>query len=371
LSVSPGRFSWWDTHDKAWRRARLLFVLAGLVVAIYAAGILVVVGASLRVAGVGPWHRIEAWVDDIGPVGVVFVVLVLLGVVALATMGIGWRGLPRTTLRLSRARPPDYDEERQVGAVVAAFALAYGMPSPRVWIVDDPAPNGLAFGRPGAGNVCVTTGAVRLAHDERDALCMFQVTSLASRVFAYATSAADLVLVGEWCTRLLWSAAAIVIFSTVVGVPIGVALAYVVGIAVVVAVTRPLLLLADRGLVRLIDETAELVDLETIRHSAQPESLAHLLLGVLEDRRQVKSRWEIAHLWFERDVVDVDDRNTFVQLLATFAPAEVGIPAFAARCTRGTRRGLLERAETAVDLANGDAKLRARLGRARTVTGPR
>src|SRR6476659_3360888 len=86
LRASPRRFSWWDTRDRAWRRARLLFVLAGVVVAIYAAGILVVIGASLRAADVGPWERLDAWADDIGPLGIVFAALILLGLTALTIL---------------------------------------------------------------------------------------------------------------------------------------------------------------------------------------------------------------------------------------------------------------------------------------------
>ena len=366
--MSPGRFSWWDTRDEAWRRARLLFVLAGVVVAIYAAGILVVIGGTLRAADIGPWDRLDTWADDAGTIGIVLAALGLLAATALAILYIGWRGLPRATLRLSRARSPERDEARDVGNAVESFALSYGMPTPRVWVVGDSAPNGLAFGRPAAGHVCVTTGALQLPDRELDALCMYHVTALASRALAYATSAADLVLLGEWCTRLLWSVAGIVMISTIVGVAVDVAVAYVLGIVIVVVLTRPLLLLADRGLVRLIDATAELVDLETVRQSTQPESLARLLLRLLEDRRQAKTRWEIAHLWFERDVVEPDDRNTLSRLIGQFMPAGVGVPAFAARCMQGTRRGLLARAETAVDLASGDAKLRARLGRAANAT---
>jgi Zn-dependent protease with chaperone function len=168
LSVSPGRFSWWDTHDETWRQARLLFVLAAGVVAFYAAGILVIVSATLSAAEIGPWQGADGWFDDIGLLGVVLAVLVLVGVATLAIMGIGWRGLPRTTVRLSRARPPGRNEEHEIGTAVASFALAYGMPTPRVWIIDDPAPNGLAFGRPASGNVCVTAGALRLAHGAID-----------------------------------------------------------------------------------------------------------------------------------------------------------------------------------------------------------
>jgi hypothetical protein len=292
---------------------------------------------------------------------VLLAVLILLAAVAVAILSIGWRGLPRATVRMSHARVPTPDEGRGVRAMVAAFALAYGMPAPYVWIVDDPAPNALAFGRPASGHVCVTSGALGLDRDDLDALCMFEVTALASRAYAYATSAADLVLLGEWCTRLLWSAAAVVALSTVVGVPLDIAAGYFVSTLVVVAVTRPLLMVADRGLVSLIDDTSELVDLETIRQSARPELLACLLLDLLDDQRQARSRPEIAHLWFERDLMRRNDAKGLARLIGESAFTDLGISAFGARGTGRARRGLLERASAAVDFADGDAELRARL----------
>ncbi len=365
VRAGAGGFAWWDTHNQAWRRARLLFVLASGVVAIYAAGLLAVVGVLLRTAGVGPWHQIDGWIDDIGWLGLVLAGLVLLVVAGAAIACLGWRGLSRTTVRYVQARAPVGEEARAVGIGVSSIAIAYGIPAPRIWIIDDPAPNALAFGRPRTGSVCVTTGALQLPHDELETLCMFHVTTLVSRVFAYATAAADLVMLGEWLTRVIWTSAVVALLSVMVGTPIEIVGAYLIGVVVLVAATRPLLFVADRGLVVLLDETDELVDLELVRHTAQPASLAHLLLDILEDKHRAMSRWEVAHLWFERDVVDfVDGRRTVTAFRGDTNFDHFLTPAFVGRCTRTARRGLVARAETAVNLANGDAKLRARLASA-------
>jgi hypothetical protein len=156
------------------------------------------------------------------------------------------------------------------------------------------------------------------------------------------------------------------------GVRIEVAAAYVVGTAALVVVTRPILVFAARGLVGLLDDTAELVDLETMRHSNQPAALARLLILLVKDPRRVKSRWEIAHLWFERDVVEVVDLRTWPsRVLANIGPGDMGL-AGSAGSGRRTRRALLQRAATAVDQASGDERLRhelknAELRRARRV----
>ena len=191
----------------------------------------------------------------------------------------------------------------------------------------------------------MTTGALHLPPDELGALCEYHVAALASRAFAFATSAADLVLLGEWCTRLLWASVAFVILATAFGVPAAAAGAYIIGVILLVIVTRPILVLTDRSLVALLDDCTELVDLETSRHSNEPAPLARLLLRLLEDDRRVKSRWEIAHLWFERDIVEfVDAHSSFTKLIGEISPAEIGIPAFVGRCAERSRRGLLRRA---------------------------
>jgi Zn-dependent protease with chaperone function len=363
---TAGHFAWWDTHNRAWRRARFLFGLAVVVVAVYVAGLLAIVVVVLRAAGVGPWARIDTWFDGDPVLRSTIMGIAVLAFAVLVIAAIGWRGLSNVTVRFSRARPPAPDEDQQLRGVVASCALAYGMSPPRVWVIDDAAPNAMVFGRPAVGHLCMTTGALGLPPDEIEALCMFHIAALASRVFAYATSAADLVLLGEWCTRMLWTTGFVAVLSPAVGVPIWVAVGYMVGLFVLVAITRPMLFVADRGLVKLLDESAELIDLEAVRQTVQPAPFARLLLDLVEDQRRALSRWEIAHLWFERDVVDfVDNRNSLTQSLANAPFGDIGTPAFAGRCMSGTRRSLLERAQIAVNLANGDAKLRARLSRAR------
>jgi len=351
--ASSRGFAWWDTHHRAWRRARAWFVVAALVLTIYVVGLVVALAVPFAVA-----FGIEPTLDDVGGAGgLVATLLVLLLLTGAAIVAFGWRGT-HAALRLARGRPPRGDEGRVPTAAVDAFAVAFGMRTPRVWVIDDDAPNALAFGPPADGHVCVTTGALGLPRAELVSLCRYEVTALASRTMAYATSAADLVLIGEWCVRLLWIAAAFVIVSAVVA-PLDVLAAYVVGIAAVVVLTRPVLALAGRALVRLLDDTALLVDLETIRRSADPEAHALLLIELLEDNGPVASNWGVAHLWFERDVVEVDDGMPF---LATLIP-DIGMP-FAERSTSATRHGLVRRARSAVDLATGDADLRERLAHA-------
>ena len=197
------------------------------------------------------------------------------------------------------------------------------------------------------------------------------MTALTTRAYGYATAAVDLSFAAQWWTTALWATGALALVSSILGVPPEVAAATVLGIVLLVTITKPLLSLNDRVLPRLLDDVDALCDFETVRLTDEPTALAQLLLHMLEDRRQVDCRWEVAHRWFERDVcLSAKTRaRSAAQIWAAlpFTPDSDG-PVLARRTARGTGRGLAARAAVAVQLAGGgDAALRARLAEATTV----
>jgi heat shock protein HtpX len=106
---------------------------------------------------------------------VVFVVLValafdvLLGygaiglVIGLVVAGVGafaayWKS-DAVALAMSRARPADPEQYQRLHNIVEGLCIASGLPKPRLYVVDDPAPNAFATGRnPKHAAVAVTTG---------------------------------------------------------------------------------------------------------------------------------------------------------------------------------------------------------------------
>jgi heat shock protein HtpX len=100
---------------------------------------------------------------------VVFVVLLLVGLgvlgllIALIVAGVAafvayWKS-DAVALRMSHARPADADQYPRLHNVVEGLCIAAGLPKPRVYVIDDPAPNALAAGRsPRHGAIAVTTG---------------------------------------------------------------------------------------------------------------------------------------------------------------------------------------------------------------------
>ncbi len=121
-------------------KRRTVYIMAGFLLLIVAA----TAAFDLAFAG-GPWV--------IG--GAVVVALVMV-----------WSGYfysDRLAIAAAHARPADPEEYRQLHNLVEGLCLGAGIPKPRVYIIDDPAPNAFATGRnPEHAAVAVTTGLLAI-----------------------------------------------------------------------------------------------------------------------------------------------------------------------------------------------------------------
>ena len=89
-----------------------------------------------------------------GPTGAI-VALVFSGMMAFASY---WKA-DAIALAVSRAKPADPQQYQRLHNVVEGLCIAAGLPKPRVYIVDDPAPNAFATGRdPKHAAIAVTSG---------------------------------------------------------------------------------------------------------------------------------------------------------------------------------------------------------------------
>jgi heat shock protein HtpX len=89
-----------------------------------------------------------------GPVG--FVVAL---VVAGSTSALAYWKSDAVALRMSRARPAPASEFARYHNIVEGLCIASGLPKPRLYVIDDPAPNAFATGRnPRNAALAVTTG---------------------------------------------------------------------------------------------------------------------------------------------------------------------------------------------------------------------
>ena len=73
----------------------------------------------------------------------------------------------KIALALSRAKPVTKRQSPQLYRVVENLTITAGLPMPRVYIINDPAPNAFATGRdPAHAAVAVTTGLLEMLEDE-------------------------------------------------------------------------------------------------------------------------------------------------------------------------------------------------------------
>lgn len=89
--------------------------------------------------------------------------VVIAAVLAVAqSLGAYWFS-DRLALAVSGARPANEREHRYLVNVTEAVALGAGVPTPKVYVIDNPAPNAFATGRdPQHGAIAVTTGLMEL-----------------------------------------------------------------------------------------------------------------------------------------------------------------------------------------------------------------
>ena len=341
----------------------LLLGVVAMICAAYAAFVFIAVVVAVRVGELGPWRTLAAWQHDLGPAGLVGGAVLLVVGSAAVTAFLAWEGLARRATRLAGARLPLSTEADRAEQTIEAFAIGVGMPTPRVRVVDDDAPNGFATGRPRACAVCLTTGALALPHDELAALCEHCVTSVANRATPLACAAADLILIADVFTKVIWGTAAVIVVSSIFGVPADVVAMTTLAIVLLIVSTKPLLAIADRAILRLLDDAARLADLDTVRVASQPNALAHLLLNAAGDDHTVASRWQIAHLWFDPDTCSPEPRHRYPWSLVDEGPGVV------LRRRNEARTSLIDRARVVVDLCDGDPKLVDRLEKIERANG--
>jgi len=125
----------------------------------------------------------------------------------------GWTAYWRSdqiALAMSGARETTPDEYPQVHNLVEALSIAAGLPKPRVFLIEDPAPNAFATGRdPSHGTVAVTTGLLeRLNRDELEGVLAHEICHIRNYDILVGSVVAVLVgsvvLLSDWAVRSMW-----------------------------------------------------------------------------------------------------------------------------------------------------------------------
>ncbi len=153
---------------------------------------------ALVVAAVGSLFRA-------GPV-IVPVAVVL----AVAAAWTSWWSSDRIALAASRARPADGPEFKRYHNLVEGLCIAAGLPKPRLYVVDDPAPNAFATGRnPRHAALAVTTGLLeKLNRVELEGVLAHELSHIRNHDILVSTIAVTavgiVVLVADLALRAAW-----------------------------------------------------------------------------------------------------------------------------------------------------------------------
>jgi len=116
----------------------------------------------------------------------------------------------RIVLAMSRARPVDRDREPYIVNTVEGLAIAAGLPVPKAYVIDDPAPNAFATGRnPEHAAIAVTTGLVqKLDRQELEGVIAHELAHVKNYDTLVQTLTAVLAgtiaLASDWMLHSMW-----------------------------------------------------------------------------------------------------------------------------------------------------------------------
>jgi heat shock protein HtpX len=136
-----------------------------------------------------------------------------LGIAAAVAIAMTWGSYfssDKIALSMSRAKPADGPRYQQLHNIVEGLSIAAGIPKPRVYVIDDTAPNAFATGRnPEHAAIAVTTGLLgKLTRDELEGVIAHELSHIENRDTLVMTLAVTLVgvivLLGDWLLRAMW-----------------------------------------------------------------------------------------------------------------------------------------------------------------------
>lgn len=148
-----------------------------------------------------------AWIGD--PTGAVFG-LVLAFAAGTVSGLLTYYGGDKIVLTASRARQIEHDDAPVLFNVVEEMAIAAGLPMPKVYIIEDSAPNGFATGRdPEHASIAVTSGLLqKLDRDELQGVIAHEMSHVGNFDIRYAMLVGILVgttvLISDFFLRSFW-----------------------------------------------------------------------------------------------------------------------------------------------------------------------
>jgi len=263
-----------------------------------------------------------AWIGD--PVGALFG-LGLAFVVGTISGVATYYGGARMVLAASRAKEITHDDAPVLFNVVEEMTIAAGLPMPKVYIIEDSAPNAFATGRdPEHASVAVTSGLLKkLNRDELQGVIAHEMSHVGNFDIRYAMLVGVLVgttvLISDFFLRGLWCGGGRGGGRGGGGGGGGYAQLIMMVVAILLAILAPLF---ARLLQLSISRQREyLADASAVRLTRNPKGLADALQKIGGDREVLEAaNRATAHLYIVNPVKGFEKRAK--GLFSTHPPIE-------------------------------------------------
>lgn len=254
----------------------------------------------------------------------------LVGVMGFALIFIGisnfisWYFSDKIVLSVSGAKPVSLESNKQLYRTVENLCIAAGLPLPKIYIIDDSAPNAFATGRdPKHGVICFTTGILsKLNKQELEGVTAHELSHIGNRdtlmMSVVSVLVGTIALLADWYMRSLWfgrgsndrnnNSGMLMVLGIIAAI-----LAPIIASLIQLAVSRKREFLADASGVLL---------------TRFPEGLANALRKISSDKEPLEvANRGTAHLYIVNPLKGSQALEGFAKLFSTHPPIEDRIKA--------------------------------------------
>ncbi len=243
-----------------------------------------------------------------GPVGVVMAVVIAAGL----AIGSYWKS-DEIALRMSRAQPASVEEYPRLHNIVEGLCIAAGLPKPRLYVIQDDAPNAFATGRdPKHAAIAATTGLLdKMNRIELEAVLAHELSHVKNYDILVSTLAVTMVgavaLLSDIGIRSLWFGGGRRSRDDNSGGGI------VTILALVFLVLAPIVAKIMQLAVSRRRET--LADFSAVEITRYPPGMVSALEKLRDDQTVVHSGSRAtAHLWIEQPMARTKEEGPFSRL---------------------------------------------------------
>ncbi len=257
--------------------------------------------------------------DSSGALGLTGMALILTGVMNFLSYFFS----DKIVLGISGAKPVSLESNRGLYRLVENLGIAAGLPTPKIYIIDDTAPNAFATGRdPKHAAIAFTTGILqKLNKQELEGVTAHELSHVGNRDTLVMTVVSVLVgtvaLLADWYMRSLW-------FGGRDNDNKGNAIFMV--LAIVAAILAPLIatmiqLAVSRRREFLADASGSII-------TRNPDALAKALIKISGDKEALEvANRGTAHLYIVNPLKGQDALNSFAKLFSTHPPLQERVKA--------------------------------------------